>query len=291
MHSNLEERRTMKIAYTVEDVKSQVRQWKKEGLTVGLVPTMGYLHEGHESLIKRAVAENDRVVVSVFLNPTQFAPNEDLASYPRDFEADTKLCEGAGAALVFHPEPSEMYAEDACTFVDMTAVTKELCGKSRPIHFRGVCTVVNKLMNISMADRAYFGQKDAQQLAVIRRMVRDLNMNVEVVGCPIIREADGLAKSSRNTYLSEEERKAGLVLSQAVKLGQKLVAEGEKSAAAVTGAMSELISAEPLAKIDYVSMVSWDSIEPVETIEGPVLVAKAVYIGKTRLIDNFIYEG
>lgn len=291
MHSNLEEGRTMKIAYTVEDVKAQVRQWKKEGLTVGLVPTMGYLHEGHESLIKRAVAENDRVVVSVFLNPTQFAPNEDLASYPRDFEADTKLCEGAGAALVFHPEPSEMYAEDACTFVDMTAVTKELCGKSRPIHFRGVCTVVNKLMNISMADRAYFGQKDAQQLAVIRRMVRDLNMNVEVVGCPIIREADGLAKSSRNTYLSEEERKAGLVLSQAVKLGQKLVAEGEKSAAAVTGAMSELISAEPLAKIDYVSMVSWDSIEPVETIEGPVLVAMAVYIGKTRLIDNFIYEG
>lgn len=291
VHSNLEERRTMKIAYTVEDVKSQVRQWKKEGLTVGLVPTMGYLHEGHESLIKRGVAENDRVVVSVFLNPTQFAPNEDLASYPRDFEADTKLCEGAGAALVFHPEPSEMYAEDACTFVDMTAVTKELCGKSRPIHFRGVCTVVNKLMNISMADRAYFGQKDAQQLAVIRRMVRDLNMNVEVVGCPIIREADGLAKSSRNTYLSEEERKAGLVLSQAVKLGQKLVAEGEKSAAAVTGAMSELISAEPLAKIDYVSMVSWDSIEPVEAIEGPVLVAMAVYIGKTRLIDNFIYEG
>lgn len=291
MHSNLEEGRTMKIAYTVEDVKSQVRQWKKEGLTVGLVPTMGYLHEGHESLIKRAVAENDRVVVSVFLNPTQFAPNEDLASYPRDFEADTKLCEGAGAALVFHPEPSEMYAEDACTFVDMTAVTKELCGKSRPIHFRGVCTVVNKLMNISMADRAYFGQKDAQQLAVIRRMVRDLNMNVEVVGCPIIREADGLAKSSRNTYLSEEERKAGLVLSQAVKLGQKLVAEGEKSAAAVTGAMSELISAEPLAKIDYVSMVSWDSIELVETIDGPVLVAMAVYIGKTRLIDNFIYEG
>ena len=291
VHSNPEERRTMKIAYTVEDVKSQVRQWKKEGLTVGLVPTMGYLHEGHERLVKRAVAENDRVVVSVFLNPTQFAPNEDLASYPRDFEADTKLCEGAGAALVFHPEPSEMYAEDACTFVDMTAVTKELCGKSRPIHFRGVCTVVNKLMNISMADRAYFGQKDAQQLAVIRRMVRDLNMNVEVVGCPIIREPDGLAKSSRNTYLSEEERKAGLVLSQAVKLGQKLVAEGEKSAAAVTGAMSELISAEPLAKIDYVSMVSWDSIEPVETIEGPVLVAMAVYIGKTRLIDNFIYEG
>lgn len=286
-----EEGRPMEIAYTVEDVKLRVREWKKSGLTVGLVPTMGYLHEGHESLIKRAVAENDRVVVSVFLNPTQFAPTEDLASYPRDFEADTKLCEGAGAALVFHPEPSEMYAEDACAFVDMTAVTKELCGKSRPIHFRGVCTVVNKLMNISMADRAYFGQKDAQQLAVIRRMVRDLNMNVEVVGCPIIREADGLAKSSRNTYLSADERKAALVLSQAVELGRKLVAEGETSSAVVTGAMSELISAEPLAKIDYVSVVSWDSIEPVETIDGPVLVAMAVYIGKTRLIDNFIYEG
>ena len=280
----------MNIATTVEQAKQTVRQWKAEGLTVGLVPTMGYLHEGHESLIKRAVAECDRVMVGVFLNPIQFAPNEDLATYPRDFAADTVLIENAGADLVFHPEPSELYAPDACTFVNVEEITSELCGKTRPTHFRGVCTVVSKLMNISQADRAYFGQKDAQQLAVVRRMVRDLNMNVEVVGCPIVREEDGLAKSSRNTYLSEEERKAGLVLSQAVMLGQKLVAEGEKSAAAVTGAMSELVSAEPLAKIDYVSMVSWDSIEPVETIEGPVLVAMAVYIGKTRLIDNFIYE-
>lgn len=281
----------MIIATTVAAVKEQVKAWKAEGLSVGLVPTMGYLHEGHESLIKRAVAENDRVVVSVFLNPTQFAPGEDLESYPRDFEADTALCKAAGAALVFHPEPSEMYAEDASTFVDMDAVTKELCGKTRPTHFRGVCTVVNKLMNISMADRAYFGQKDAQQLAVIRRMVRDLNMNVEVVGCPIVREADGLAKSSRNTYLSAEERTAALVLSRAVALGENMVAQGETSAAAVIAAMSELIESEPLARIDYVQVVSRDAIEPVEVIDAPVLVAMAVYIGKTRLIDNFIYEG
>lgn len=174
----------MNIATTVEQAKQTVRQWKAEGLTVGLVPTMGYLHEGHESLIKRAVAECDRVMVSVFLNPIQFAPNEDLATYPRDFAADTVLIENAGADLVFHPEPSELYAPDACTFVNVEEITSKLCGKTRPTHFRGVCTVVSKLMNISQADRAYFGQKDAQQLAVVRRMIRDLNMNVEVVGCP-----------------------------------------------------------------------------------------------------------
>ena len=195
----------MILARTVNEVKAQVREWKSQGLSVGLVPTMGYLHEGHQSLIKRAVAENDRVVVSVFVNPIQFAPNEDLETYPRDLEADCALCESTGAAMVFHPEPEEMYGDDFTTFVDMTGVTKELCGKSRPTHFRGVCTVVNKLFNIAMPDRAYFGQKDAQQLAVIRRMVRNLNMNLEVVGCPIIREADGLAKSSRNTYLSPED--------------------------------------------------------------------------------------
>lgn len=279
----------MLVAQTVEAVKAQVKEWKARGKSIGLVPTMGYLHEGHESLIRRAVAENDCVVVSVFVNPTQFAPGEDLESYPRDFAADTALCEAAGATLAFHPEPSAMYAADACTFIDMNAVTKELCGKSRPIHFSGVCTVVAKLMNISEANRAYFGQKDAQQLAVIRRMVRDLNMNVEVVGCPIIRETDGLAKSSRNTYLSPEERAAALVLSRAVKLGRDLVAGGETSAAAVISAMTGLIEAEPLARIDYVQVVSWDSIEVVENIEGPILCAMAVYIGKTRLIDNFIF--
>ena len=280
----------MILAKTVNEVKEQVRLWKREGLTVGLVPTMGYLHEGHQSLVKRAVAENDRVVVSVFVNPIQFAPNEDLETYPRDLEADCALCEATGAAMVFHPEPCEMYGEDFTTFVDMTGVTKELCGKSRPTHFRGVCTVVNKLFNIVTPDRAYFGQKDAQQLAVIRRMVRDLNMNVEVVGCPIIREADGLAKSSRNTYLSPEERQAALVLSKAIFAGEQMIKDGERDGEKVLAAMRELIEAEPLAKIDYVEMVKWDSIEIHHEIDGPVLVAIAVYIGKTRLIDNFIAE-
>lgn len=280
----------MNIATTVEQAKQTVRQWKAEGLTVGLVPTMGYLHEGHESLIKRAVAECDRVMVSVFLNPIQFAPNEDLATYPRDFDADTVLIENAGADLVFHPEPSELYAPDACTFVNVEGITSELCGKTRPTHFRGVCTVVSKLMNISQADRAYFGQKDAQQLAVVRRMVRDLNMNVEVVGCPIVREEDGLAKSSRNTYLSPAERKAALVLSRAVREGQRLMEEGERDAKTILGTMRAIIEAEPLARIDYVEMVSWDGIKPVDVADSSVLVAMAVYIGKTRLIDNFIFE-
>ena len=280
----------MNIATTVEQAKQTVRQWKAEGLTVGLVPTMGYLHEGHESLIKRAVAECDRVMVSVFLNPIQFAPNEDLATYPRDFAADTVLIENAGADLVFHPEPSELYAPDACTFVNVEGITSELCGKTRPTHFRGVCTVVSKLMNISQADRAYFGQKDAQQLAVVRRMVRDLNMNVEVIGCPIVREEDGLAKSSRNTYLSPAEREAALVLSRAVREGQRLMKEGERDAKAILGAMRAIIEAEPLARIDYVEMVSWNGIKPVDVATSSVLVAMAVYIGKTRLIDNFIFE-
>ena len=280
----------MNIATTVEQAKQTVRQWKAEGLTVGLVPTMGYLHEGHESLIKRAVAECDRVMVSVFLNPIQFAPNEDLATYPRDFAADTVLIENAGADLVFHPEPSELYAPDACTFVTVEKITSELCGKTRPTHFRGVCTVVSKLMNISQADRAYFGQKDAQQLAVVRRMVRDLNMNIEVVGCPIVREEDGLAKSSRNTYLSPAEREAALVLSRAVREGQRLIEEGERDAKTILGAMCAIIEAEPLARIDYVEMVSWDGIKPVDVADSSVLVAMAVYIGKTRLIDNFIFE-
>lgn len=280
----------MNIATTVEQAKQTVRQWKAEGLTVGLVPTMGYLHEGHESLIKRAVSECDRVMVSVFLNPIQFAPNEDLATYPRDFAADTVLIENAGADLVFHPEPSELYAPDACTFVNVEGITSELCGKTRPTHFRGVCTVVSKLMNISQADRAYFGQKDAQQLSVVRRMVRDLNMNVEVVGCPIVREEDGLAKSSRNTYLSPAEREAALVLSRAVCEGQRLMEEGERDAKTILGAMRAIIEAEPLARIDYVEMVSWDGIKPVDVADSSVLVAMAVYIGKTRLIDNFIFE-
>ncbi len=280
----------MEKVYTIEEVRQQVKEWRKAGQTVGLVPTMGYLHEGHASLIQKAVEQNDKVVVSVFLNPTQFGPSEDLESYPRDFDADCRLCESIGAALVFHPEPEEMYAPDFCTWVDMDVLSKTLCGKSRPIHFRGVCTVVSKLFHIVMPDRAYFGQKDAQQLAIIRRMVRDLNMDIEIVGCPIVREEDGLAKSSRNTYLNEEERKAALILSKAVFLGKQMVEEGETDAKTVKEAMIRKIESEPMAKIDYVEIVDGLSMQPVDEMKAPVLAAMAVFIGKTRLIDNFIVE-
>ena len=275
----------MKIVETVEEVRAQVKAWRKEGFSVGLVPTMGFLHEGHKSLIDRAVAENDKVVVSVFVNPMQFGPKEDLASYPRDLDRDAALCEDAGAALIFHPQPSEMYHDDFSSFVDMSTLTGGLCGKTRPIHFRGVCTVVSKLFNIVVPDKAYFGQKDAQQLAVIRHMVRDLNFGIEIVGCPIIREEDGLAKSSRNTYLSSEERKAALILSKTVALGKEL-AKTEKDANKVVEAMKKNIETEPLAKIDYVEAVDALSMAPVEKLEGTCMLAMAVYIGKTRLIDN-----
>lgn len=280
----------MKVSTTIAEVRSQVKEWKRQGLSVGLVPTMGYLHEGHQSLIARAAQENDRVVVSVFVNPIQFGPSEDLESYPRDFERDCTLCEKTGADLVFHPEASEMYAEDFCTYVDMDRLTKGLCGASRPVHFRGVCTVVSKLFHIVTPDRAYFGQKDAQQLAVIKRMVRDLNMDVEIVGCPIIREPDGLAKSSRNTYLSPQERRAAVVLSRALTEGRKALAEGERSAQAITGIIRGVLESEPLAQPEYVELVDWETLEPVETADRPVLAAIAVRIGTTRLIDNFVFE-
>lgn len=280
----------MKIAETIQEVREQVKEWRKQGLSVGLVPTMGYLHEGHKSLMDCAVAENDRVVVSVFVNPMQFGPKEDLASYPRDFKRDLALCEEAGVALVFHPRPEEMYHEGFSSFVDMNTLTGGLCGKTRPIHFRGVCTVVSKLFHIVMPDKAYFGQKDAQQLAVIRHMVSDLDFGIEIVGCPIIREKDGLAKSSRNTYLNEKERQAALILSKSLKEGMALVDAGEKDAGKVRQAITEKLESEPLARIDYVEVVDWNTLEPVDRIEGAVLAAIAVYIGKTRLIDNFIRE-
>lgn len=280
----------MNIVKTISEVRNEVKNWRKQGLSVGLVPTMGYLHEGHKSLIERACKENDKVVVSVFVNPTQFGPGEDLATYPRDIQRDAALCEDAGAALIFNPEPEEMYFDDFHTYVTMESLSEELCGKTRPIHFRGVCTVVSKLFHIVTPDRAYFGQKDAQQLAIIKRMVRDLNFDIEIVGCPIVREADGLAKSSRNTYLNPEERKAALVLSRAVGLGQELIQKGERNADVIVEKMKQLIEEEPLAKIDYVQAVDAISIQPVAEIKGTVLVAMAVYIGKTRLIDNFIYE-
>lgn len=278
----------IEVVHTIKEVRETVKGWRKEGLSVGLVPTMGFLHEGHKSLIDKAVEQNDRVVVSVFVNPMQFGPTEDLDKYPRDLAADTRLCEAAGANLIFNPEPSEMYAEGFCSFVDMNGPTAELCGKSRPTHFRGVCTVVNKLFNIVQPDRSYFGQKDAQQLSVIRRMVKDLNIPIEIVPCPIIREADGLAKSSRNTYLNPQERQAALILSRAIKVGQHCVELGERDTHKVVAAMKALIETEPLARIDYVEAVDLDSIQKVDKVEGDVLFAMAVYVGKTRLIDNFI---
>lgn len=280
----------MMIVKTVEEVRAQVKAWRAQGLTVGLVPTMGYLHEGHQSLIARSVAENDRTVVSDFVNPIQFGPTEDLATYPRDIDRDAALCESTGADLIFHPEADEMYAPDFCTYVDMDHLTKGLCGKTRPTHFRGVCTVVSKLFHIVQPDRAYFGQKDAQQLAVIRRMVRDLNMPLEIIGCPIIREEDGLAKSSRNTYLNAEERKAALCLSRGLNKGRAAIEAGETDAAKVRAIITEEIQAEPMSRIDYVEIVDWNNLEPVDSTEGSILAAVAVYIGKTRLIDNFIIE-
>lgn len=278
----------MKVTTTISETREQIRAWKKEGLTIGLVPTMGYLHEGHASLIKKCRKENDRVVVSVFVNPTQFGPNEDLEDYPRDFARDSALCESIGADLIFHPEPEEMY-DDACAYVSIHTLSDTLCGKTRPIHFKGVCTVVSKLFNIITPDNAYFGQKDAQQLAIIKKMVKDLNFDIRIVGCPIIREEDGLAKSSRNTYLNPEERKAALCLHRAVLRGQEIIEAG-CSSEGIRQEMEKVILAEPLAKIDYISVVDALTMQPVDAVDRDVLVAMAVYIGKTRLIDNFSYE-
>lgn len=278
----------MKVTRTVGETRDIIRNWKRADLTIGFVPTMGFLHEGHASLIKKCREENDKVVVSVFVNPTQFGENEDLEAYPRDFERDAALCEKMGADLIFHPEPEEMYQE-TCTVVSLTTLPDYLCGKTRPTHFKGVCTVVAKLFNIITPDNAYFGQKDAQQLAIIKKMVADLNFDIKIVGCPIIREEDGLAKSSRNTYLNVEERRAALCLSKAVNKGQEVIFSGCDSKMVIEQ-MCEIIQKEPLAKIDYVSIVDALTMQPVEQVERPVLVAMAVYIGKTRLLDNFIFE-
>lgn len=280
----------MRIVKTIAEVREQVKAWRAEGLSVGFVPTMGYLHEGHASLIDASHRDNDRTVVSDFVNPMQFGPTEDLDSYPRDLERDAALVEAHGGDLIFNPEPEEMYHSGFSSFVDMTVLTEELCGLSRPVHFRGVCTVVAKLFNIVKPDRAYFGKKDAQQLAVIRHMVSDLDMDIEIIGCPIVREDDGLAKSSRNTYLSPDERKAALVLSRAIALGSDMAANGETDTAKITSAMKQLISAEPLAKIDYVKIVDAENMQQTDTLDRPALCAIAVFIGKTRLIDNFFTE-
>ena len=280
----------MKVVKTIAEVREQVKARRAEGLTVGLVPTMGYLHEGHASLIDASVRDNDRTVVSDFVNPMQFGPNEDLATYPRDLERDSALVEEHGGDLIFNPEPDEMYHKNFSSFVDMTVLTEELCGLSRPVHFRGVCTVVNKLFNIVKPDRAYFGKKDAQQLAVIRHMVDDLNMDIQIVGCPIIREADGLAKSSRNSYLSDEERQAATLLYHTLRYGAFMLKNGERNAVKITAAMKEKIGKEPMARIDYVKIVDAATMQQITEVDRPALCALAVYIGRTRLIDNFFTE-
>ena len=278
----------MKVVKTIKEVREIVGGWRQEGLSVGLVPTMGYLHEGHQSLIKKSASQNDRTVVSVFVNPIQFGPNEDLEAYPRDLNRDIKAVEEAGGDLIFNPEPSEMYPGHFTSFIDTTETTELLCGAVRPVHFRGVCTVVGKLFNIVPPDRAYFGQKDAQQLATIRRFVRDLNFPLEIIACPIVREDDGLAKSSRNTYLNAEERQAALILSKSLKKGKEAIESGEKDAKTIIAIIKNSLQSEPLARIDYVEVVDFENIQRVDKIEGETLVAIAVYIGKTRLIDNFI---
>lgn len=284
----------MKIATTIKEVRAEVAAWKKEGLSVGLVPTMGALHEGHASLVDAAKGQCDRVVASVFVNPTQFAAGEDLDAYPRDFERDCQVLDAHGCDLVFHPEVEEMYPEGAATFVELRSdMTKQLCGKSRPEHFCGVCTVVSKLFHIVTPDKAFFGEKDAQQLAVIRQMARDLLFGIEIVGCPTKREEDGLAKSSRNAYLDPQERKAAGILYQAICRAQEYLVEhlgsdGQKTASQpVTELMKDVIRTEPLAEIDYVDAVDGRTLLPAEEIGEGDLIALAVNIGKTRLIDNF----
>ncbi len=280
----------MNILNSIDEVRSQIKLWRKEGLTIGLVPTMGFLHEGHESLIKRASKENDRVIVSIFINPTQFGINEDLKTYPRDMKNDEALCIGAGANLIFNPSPSSMYYDDACTTINVSGLTDGLCGAKRPVHFGGVCLVVSKLFNIITPDKAYFGEKDAQQLAVVKRMVRDLNFNIEIVGCPIIREVDGLAKSSRNTYLSEKGRKAALILNKSLNLSKEAIISGERETRILKDIIKEKIDSEILAKIDYIEVVDSLTLKPVTNITSSTLVAIAVYIENTRLIDNFTYR-
>ena len=278
----------MEVIRTVEGLRKQTKEWKKDNVSIGFVPTMGYLHEGHESLISESLKKCDKTVVSIFVNPMQFGEGEDLAAYPRDFEKDERLLKKLGVDILFYPDKEEMYPNGFVSYIDMDSpMPAVLCGKTRPIHFKGVCTVVCKLLNMVMPDKAFFGEKDAQQLAIIRRMVKDFNMDVEIVGCPIIREVDGLAKSSRNSYLSAQERKAALIISKAMRLGQCLASDGEKNATIIVAKMKELIQTEPLAKVDYVEAVDKHTLEQVDKCGEETLFAAAAYIGKTRLLDNF----
>jgi len=277
----------VEVLETVAAVRARVRAERRAGKSIGLVPTMGYLHEGHLSLIRRARAECDFVVVSIFVNPLQFGPQEDYNTYPRDLNRDTRLAAEAGADVIFHPTPEEMYPAGFQTHVEVEKLSQGLCGAFRPGHFRGVATVVTKLFNIVGPDRAYFGEKDAQQLAIIRRMVRDLNLDVEIVPMPIVRESDGLALSSRNTYLSPAERRAATVLYRALVYGRDLIAAGERDGLRVRDAVRRTLESEPLvSRIDYVAVVDPDTLEEKTTLSGSVMLAVAAYIGKVRLIDN-----
>ncbi|MDU7145096.1 MAG: pantoate--beta-alanine ligase [Veillonella sp.] len=278
----------MEIITTIENIRSIVNHWKDKGYSIGFVPTMGYLHDGHAALIDQARKDNDKVIVSIFVNPTQFGENEDLNSYPRDINRDKSLCEAHKADIIFSPTSDEMY-HDRKAFVNIVELSDTLCGISRPIHFKGVCTVVTKLFNIIQPTNAYFGEKDAQQLAIIRKMVFDLNFPVNIIGVPIVRESDGLAKSSRNTYLSSEERKAATILYKAIQEGKQCINRGA-SADSIINVMTNIVNTEPLAKIDYISVVDAITMQPVQEITAPVLVAMAVYIGSTRLIDNFSFD-
>lgn len=280
----------MEVVTTIEQVRKQVKSWRQSGYSIGLVPTMGFLHEGHQSLMAAAKKDNQKVIVTIFVNPIQFGPSEDLASYPRDLERDKIACEKMGVDLIFCPSASEMYTAHFNSYVDVNGLTDALCGKKRPGHFKGVCTVVSKLFNITQPNRAYFGQKDAQQLAVIKRMVKDLNFDIDIIGCPIVRESDGLAKSSRNSYLSPNERIAAICLYQAIELANLMIKQGERSVAIIDAAMHDVIAKQPLAKIDYIEFVDLQTLKSVELLEQDSLCALAVFIGKTRLIDNFIYQ-
>lgn len=279
------------VINTVKELRSHLAKAGNDNKTVGLVPTMGFLHEGHLSLIRRASKENDLVVVSIFVNPTQFGPNEDFETYPRDINQDTKLAYEAGTDIIFNPSASEIYPEGSSTWVNVEGeITSVLCGASRPTHFQGVTTVVNILFNIVKPNKAYFGQKDAQQAAVLTKMVRDLHIDLELVVCPIVREADGLALSSRNTYLSSEERKQALILNQSLVKANEAYQEGERDTEKLIQLVTDTITSKPLAKIDYVSVYAYPSLQEIDKIEGNAIVAVAVHFGKTRLIDNIILE-
>jgi len=280
----------MNIAETIKDTRAMAEDWKRQRYSIGFVPTMGFLHAGHISLIEKARKENDRVVVSIFVNPIQFGPNEDFSKYPRDMNRDLKMCKQTGVDLVFVPQVQEMYPIINLAYVDIEALGENLCGAKRPNHFRGVCTVVTKLFHIITPDRAYFGEKDAQQLAIIQRMTQDLSFPIEIVPCPIVREPDGLAMSSRNSYLSSEERSAALVIPRSLAKARRMLLQGEKDAEVIRHIIEEEISREPLARIDYVDVVDACTLNWIDKIQGPVLTAVAVYIGKTRLIDNFSFK-